>query len=78
MIKHLVGGVECWLLESMYTSNNLYYAYAGVRLWVTKTTFRGTINNYVLKIYKKGETRFKQTKINIPNLGHGLIKKTES
>ena len=24
---------------------------------------------------KKGETRFKQTKINIPNLGHGLIKK---
>ena len=61
MIEHLVGGVECWLLESMHTSNNLYYAYAGVWLWVTETTSRGTINNYVLKILKKSETRFKQT-----------------
>ena len=53
MIKHLVGGVEGWLLEYMHTSNNIYYAYAGVRLWVTETRYRGTINNYVWKGVKK-------------------------
>ena len=51
MMEHLVGGVECWLLESMNTSNNLYYAYSGVQIWVTNTTFRGTINNYFLEIF---------------------------
>ena len=30
MIESLKEGVECWLLDSMHTSNNLYYAYAGI------------------------------------------------